>query len=173
MATKVKGTPVIPKNKVRSITAMQQDEHCDVADARRTSLVSPDGEVKVDVLTDSNGVHRLAVDIEGDINLNGDVNVDIARPDTPIIQNFTIPVANTEYALALPDNVKRFNISIRGCHGCLRIAHGIGETNTSYKKVPMGAEYSSGEIDMPDNSFIYIQADKAGAIIELESWYIL
>jgi len=34
----------IPKNQVRSMTAMAQDEHCDDADAKRVKIVDEDGE---------------------------------------------------------------------------------------------------------------------------------
>ena len=164
----LKGTPTIPGNKIRSVTAMQQDEHCDIADAKRSSLVSPDGAVKVDVLTDSSGVHRLAVD--ADVNV-GDIDVDIVNPNACDIQNHTVVLANSEFSLNLPNGTKRFSVTIRDCNGIMHVACGIGETGTKYKKVPMGVEYDSGPVDLPDNSKVYLRVTNAGAVVELESWY--
>ena len=170
--TKLKGTPRIPANQVRSINAIHQDEHCDIADAKRTTLVSPDGILKVDVVTDAQGKHRLAVDANiGDISF-GDLIVDVAQPDTCDIQNHVVVTANAEFSLNLPDKTKRFNVTIRDCNGTMNIACGTGETGTKFKKIPMGAEYSSGNVDLPDNSKVFLRVSKAGAVVELESWYV-
>lgn len=168
----LKGTPTIPKNKVRSATAMLQDEHCDTADAKRVSLVTPDGLHKVDVIQDSKGIWRLAVDgqftVEGDV----DVSVDIANPTTCEMQNHTVVTANSEFSLDLPDGTKRYNISVRDCGGVMRVACNAGETSSDYKKVPLGVEYTSGPVDLPNSSKVYLQVNKAGVVVELESWFV-
>ena len=166
----VKGTPYIPGNQVRSINAIHNDEHCDIADAKRVNLVSPDGKFKVDVITDTFGVHRLAVDTVVSV---GDLIVDVSEPDKCEIQNHTVVTANTEFSLDLPDKTKRFTVTVRDCGGVLRISCDAGETDTKYKKVPMGVEYCSGPVDLPDNSKVYLQVNKVGAIVELESWYVI
>lgn len=121
----------------------------------------------IDSVVDTNGVNRLAVDTSLSVD---NVNVDIQNPTACSIINHTVVTEDEEFVLSLPNNTKRYTISVRDC-AIMRVACGVGKTATEYIEVPMGGQYSSGDVDMPDSSSVYLQVDTAGAIVQVESWY--
>jgi len=118
--------------------------------------------------------NRFPVAVDGDINANVDVNVDITLPNTEHVQNITIAAANTEFKVDLPDKTKAYTLKIRDGGATARIGYNLGDTAAGpYVKIRKGVVYIVQDLDLPDNSSIYVQASKAGEILEVISLYIL
>ncbi len=82
----------------------------------------------------------------------------------PIVQNFVLTEADTEYAIDLGINTKKFCIQSRNGN-VLKLSYSVGESGTNYFTIPANAVYYEDLIGGPIR--IYIQSSIADTIIEL------
>ena len=117
--------------------------------------------------------NRFPVAVDGDITTEVDVNVDITLPDTEDIQNISVAAANTEFKVDFPNKTKAYTLKIRDGQATARLGYNVGDTVAGpYVKLRKGSVYIVQDLDLPDNSSIYVQASKAGEILEVISLYI-
>jgi hypothetical protein len=100
----------------------------------------------------------------------------LSGPNRQRIQNISVVTANSEFEITLPDGVKCYSIKIRDGESTARIAFASGKTSgagAEYTKLRRGAILISGSLDLPDNSKLYVQAAKVGAVFEVITDYIV
>jgi len=85
---------------------------------------------------------------------------------TSTVNNVTVTLADTEQAIALPANTKKFLIRSRN-NGTIRLAYGVGETSTDYLTINKKAVYTNE--NFYTSQTIYIQSSVTGDILELET----
>lgn len=106
-----------------------------------------------------------------DAQLNAEnITVDIVNPDTPLILNVPLAVADTEYAVAVPAGTKRFMLKIRDDDSKYLIAYNPGETTSNFVTKARGTTYESYDIDLTTDLTVYIQCNKASKILEVMIW---
>lgn len=98
------------------------------------------------------------------------ITADLSGPNVIEMINQTIPLANTEVTLALPDDTKRVTIRSRGDVAVLRIAFAAGETTTKYETIDRGFIWDTFDVDLPNSTIFYLQANKVGSVIEVKVW---
>ncbi len=86
----------------------------------------------------------------------------------PTITNVTLAFADTESAIALPANTKRFILQARG-NSQLQVAYAVGQSGINYWTVYPGGSMIEEDINRPATT-IYVQSSKAGEVIEVKSW---
>lgn len=87
---------------------------------------------------------------------------------TPDIQNVTLTLADTEYSITLSLNAKALKLRARGTSK-LQLAYNSGDSSLSYLTIFPGEVYEEDLLNGPA-LVIYIQASKAGEVIELLTW---
>jgi hypothetical protein len=102
-----------------------------------------------------------------DVSISGEV--DIKNPDTLEIINTTIALKNTEKSIVLPDDTKRYEITVRNS-AKINLAFGVGETTTKYKTIKKGNGWDSRPVDLPDSTTIYVLSDKDSTDLEIIVW---
>ena len=111
--------------------------------------------------------------VDAILSIPGDLNVDIAHPTQATIVNQVVAAANTEFSIALPNDTKRFKVHVRNGAAVLKFAMAAGEIAADrYIKIRRGFWQEEGELDLPDNSRIYLECNKAGVTVELISWQL-
>jgi len=153
------GTPKIPKNQIRSPSAMLQDEHCDDADAKRSKLVDENGDP-------INSGNPLPVDAI--------INLTATKPDESTIFNFNAAQANTEYSVVLPDKTEVFTIAVRSSKAIkLQYSFVNGESSTKFITVRPGVTRKISGLGFTGTKTIYFQlnsVEDGGTIVEIETW---
>lgn len=86
----------------------------------------------------------------------------------PSIQNVLVAIADTEEAIALPANTKKFELKARGTSK-LQVAYVSGQSGTTYHTIWPGFCLREEDIDRASLT-VYVQASKASEIIEIKSW---
>jgi hypothetical protein len=104
---------------------------------------------------------------ETTVELTGEV--DIKDPNTMVIINTTLALKNTEYTIALPDDTKRYELTIRN-NAKINLAFVATETATNYKTIKAGNIWDSRPIDIPNSTTIYVRSNKDNTIIETVVW---
>jgi hypothetical protein len=102
-----------------------------------------------------------------DVTISGEV--DIQNPNTMEMINTTIALKNTEVSINLPDDTKRYEISIRNS-AKVQLAFVAGQTNTNFRTIFAGNDWNSGDIDIPNSTTIYVRSNKDNTIIETTVW---
>ena len=148
MSNKIRG------NQVRSINAIQQDEHEDLADAKRVTLVDALGE-----FIDSG--NRLPVDAI--------INVSSSDATEPEIFNILVPLKDVETAQALSTNTRKFLIRVRTADSMLKLAFETGESATKFITVRYGSYYCEFGLNLV-NKTLYFQTTKDSKIVEILAW---
>jgi hypothetical protein len=103
-----------------------------------------------------------------DLTITGEVNVE--KPNTPEIINKSIALANVEETQVLPDNTKRFTISVRNGLAQLRLAYIVGGTTTNYRTIYRGSTWDSDETDIPNGTTLYLLSTQDNITVEIEVW---
>jgi hypothetical protein len=85
----------------------------------------------------------------------------------PVLRNVDISLANTEYAVPLTDNAKRFLLRSR-LPAKLQLSFNIGESGTTYLTIPPAAIYTETGILVLSKT-MYIQSSKP-TTLELLEW---
>ena len=102
--------------------------------------------------------------------IEGTIVVTNGEPTKIEMQNIPIAIANTEFTIDLPDNTKRYQISVRDHKSKGRIAFMPTETVTNYRTHTRGTITDSYNLNLPINSKIYMQIDQVPAVIEVMIW---
>jgi hypothetical protein len=133
------------------------------------ATVTANVDVELDHTTDSvkigDGENILA------INPDGSINTAIAGTavSTPVIVNTLALNANSEYALELPANTRRFSIRIRET-ASLRLAFIANSTTTNYVSLSAGCSYNEEGLILAAPLNIYVSTPRANSTIELLYW---
>jgi hypothetical protein len=113
-----------------------------------------------------------AISDSNPLPIDGTFSVTLATtPDTQAIQNISVPNANTEFSINLPDGTKRYFVRVRDDGAKGRIAFVAGQTNTNYWTVNRGTVFDSDSLDLPINTTIYMQLNKPDQVVEVISLY--
>jgi len=89
--------------------------------------------------------------------------------NTEEIDNEILLTANTEYAVILPTNLRRYWIGVRGGRAKLRLAYESGETDTNYITIDMGNIYDSYPINFLAGKTIYLQSSSNNIVVEIKT----
>jgi len=96
------------------------------------------------------------------------VNLDPIISKLPEIFEVSMPLANTEYSLALPLDTKRFAIKIQDNLSKYSVGYVSGGNKYS---VSRGTEYSEEGLEITSgNETIYFQATKPNMVMEIITW---
>ena len=112
---------------------------------------------------------------DGSVDLNPSDGMDLIKGlyprlfvFDPLVENVSLPTANTEVSHALPTGTKRFLIKLRD-KGILKVAYASGTSGTVYLTIPSGAFYSENRIGVATTT-IYMQSPSASQTAEISSW---
>lgn len=92
----------------------------------------------------------------------------VVGSETPAIYNVSMPLAGSEYSLALPNAVHKFTIRARVLSE-LKIAFAAGDTDLVWLTVPPGCGFSEDYVSTKDVT-IYLQSDASGNVAEILTW---
>ena len=95
--------------------------------------------------------------------------VKIDYPNTPIIYNKTLTLADTEYLQALPAGITKIMVQCRTSYD-IKIAYTSGESGTTYFTIKAEHTYWDDEISGTKQT-LYIQSSQAGVVVEILCWY--
>lgn len=87
---------------------------------------------------------------------------------TPLIDNVTVALANTEQSYMLPVATKRLAVKCR-TPASLKIAFIAGQSGTTYVTLPPSAEYTETELSTTALT-LYYQSPTAGVVVEILTW---
>jgi hypothetical protein len=87
---------------------------------------------------------------------------------TPFIDNFSMPLAATEYSYSFPSNTRRFTIKNR-TSGLIKMAYISGTSGSKYYSLDPGTSYTETDIGSPVIT-MYLQSGSAGQVLEIISW---
>ena len=88
---------------------------------------------------------------------------------SPVILNISMPVANTEYVITLPQTAKRLLLRLRNSSRC-QFSYIAGQSNTNYITMSAGVVYQEGELNLSAPLLLYIQCPKPAEIAEILYW---
>lgn len=144
----------IPENKLRHRNKIEQHEHCDIADARRTKLVDEDG----NPINDSNPLSVNAT-------LTG-----AAKAKNPLIVRVDMPLADTEYSYQFPLNTDQFSAHPELNKVPIKYAFILGESGTDYDKIKPGNVLRTGDLKLSGTTTIYFQSSVANNTMIFKVW---
>lgn len=148
----------IPKNQVRSRGKIEQHEHCDIADARRTKLVDELG----NPINSSN-----PLPIEGTIMVTPQARAN----STPEQQIITLALAGDIETFDIPIRTLTLELSERDGKTDFRYAFGATDIgNGIFKTVPCGNSVVLSEVYNQAIRTVYVQADSDNTVIEIETY---
>ena len=111
------------------------------------------------------GKERLLVDITSQTAIPVSVN----ESTTHTIYNVISPgTANTEFSQALTDNTKQLLLRCRG-DAKIQFTFVSGESGTKYITLEGRAVYQVSSLNLTSKT-LYMQADAASQVIEIEEW---
>ena len=88
---------------------------------------------------------------------------------TPIVQNPTITLANTEYNHTLPAGTKRFKIQNRDS-GLVKLSYTSGQSGSVYWSIFPGQQYDGENVSNGATINLYYQSPKSSQTLEIVSW---
>lgn len=91
-----------------------------------------------------------------------------ASAGDPLITNFSIPLANTEYKFDFQLNTKKFIIRSRN-PAKIQFAFLLGESSTNYFTIPVGCSFTEEGIQLQNKS-LFVQSSSAATILEILEW---
>jgi hypothetical protein len=155
-----------------SLENVLRDVHDPVTQTLRTTTTSTvilptDIDVTIEYQNDSIALADPNTDNFLKINADGSIDVNVGAVTNPSINNFNIPMANTEYNFAFPAGTKRFLIRCRNS-SILKFSYISGQSGTVYVTVPAGSSYSEENLSVAPT--IYFQSSKPTEVLEILSW---
>lgn len=111
----------------------------------------------------------IGSDVGLDVNVISPINVNEIYPYRYRILNLSMPLADTEYSLVVPNTARRLEIRPRESKGPIRLYETSG--GSLYYTVPKGSIYETAEMS-PSGLTIYLQTAQAGTILEIIYWEI-
>lgn len=142
----------IPKNQIRSINSINQDEHEDLADAKR---VLPVDELGNPINTEN----RFPVD----------AIIGTGAVTTPAIANIAVASSGVEFSYTFPDNTRQASLRVRDGNAKIQYAWETGKSGTEFITVQMGNIEVVEGINL-SNKTIYFQLSKGTKIVEIISY---
>lgn len=85
------------------------------------------------------------------------------------IANYSIVLANTEYAFVMPSGAKNFSFQTRE-GGSLKIANVSGQSGTTYFTLFPGQTYNIESVTGSNTITLYVQSPKASQTLEVIYW---
>lgn len=141
-------------NQIKTRNKIEQDEHCDNADARRVTQVDADGE--------------YAGTAENPINVTGNLDIGLGATNVQIF-NISVPNANVEYFFPIPNNTKKFEIKIRQGSGIINYAFTPGDSSVNYITIKQGNKEVIEDINF-SGKVLYFQTNKDNKVVEIKAW---
>jgi hypothetical protein len=86
---------------------------------------------------------------------------------TPFVLNITMPLADTEYEIEVPDNTTIFFLKPR--LSSLKLAFDLGQSAIQYLTVYKGSVYTVDNV-RTDSVSLFVQSSIAGNIVEFHGW---
>jgi hypothetical protein len=96
---------------------------------------------------------------------SGKLVVTVTGVTSPQIDHVPLLLANTEYTVVLPSNIKKFLLKGQN-KGNLKVRYASGADPLT---VPYGVYYSEGDIDVVTVT-VYIESTTASQVVELVTW---
>lgn len=84
------------------------------------------------------------------------------------IAHISIPLADTEIAFTIPDNLLAFELQAQ-VPANLKISFVMGQSGTNYFTVPPGGHWAKDNLSFTGKT-LYIQSSKGSQVIEFLSW---
>lgn len=142
----------IPRNQIRSINAIYQDEHEDAADARRVTLVDAFGEF-------INSSNRLPVD----------VIINSGAATTPKVVNVPVSNAWQEVSYNFANNTNKISMRVRDGYAKIQYAWEAGKSGTDFITVQMGNVETIEGVELQGKT-LYFQLSKGSKVVEIVSY---
>jgi hypothetical protein len=89
---------------------------------------------------------------------------------SPVVQNISCPLINTEYSAVLPAGVTSFTVKARAQNADLKLAFVATQSGTNYLTVPAGGSYTKDMAQLTLATTIYFQLNKASQTVEILQW---
>lgn len=86
----------------------------------------------------------------------------------PIVENVSIPLADTEVSHVLPTGTKRFLIKLRDA-AIMKLSYAVGTSGTVFLTIPKNCFYSEERIGAGTTT-LYLQSPTASQTVEISSW---
>lgn len=125
-------------------------------------------------LNDTSPTPSITVN-DGSVDLNPSDGMDLIKGlfprlfvFDPIVENVSLPLADTEVTHVLPTGTKRFLIKLRDS-ATLKLAYAVGTSGTVYQTIPKNVYYSESFIGSGTTT-LYIQSPSASQTAEITSW---
>ena len=99
----------------------------------------------------------------------GTLQADVLASTTPQITIVSMPVAATEYSIALPAGCRQFQIKLRSS-ASLQVAYVSGQSGISYITVPRHCFYAESDIKLDGTVTLYVQSPIALQELEVLAW---
>lgn len=97
----------------------------------------------------------------------GTFEQELDLPNQEEIINETLTLADTEYAIVLPTNLRRYWIYARDGKGKLKLSFVPGETATNYVTIDRGYIYDSENISVLAGKTIYLLSSSSSIEVEV------
>jgi len=88
---------------------------------------------------------------------------------SPVVVNFPMPLANTEYTITIPLNAHHFCLQTRG-QATLQIAEISGNSNITYFTLHPFNTYNVDSLTGSSTIDLYIRSNKPSQIVEVIYW---
>lgn len=129
-----------------------------------------------DIITYLNDMATPSIVVnDGSVDLNPSDGMDLIKGlfprlfvFDPVVENVSIPLANTEVTHALPTGTKRFFIKLRD-RAILKIAYAVGTSGTTFSTIKPRSWYAEERIGAGTTT-LYMQSPTAGQTAEITSW---
>jgi len=95
--------------------------------------------------------------------------VAVRTKTTPVIQNVTLALANTEYSIVVPTASVSYSIRTRGCSK-LQLSFTATQSGTNYITVWPGETYNEEGLTSAASITLYVQSKTAGEVLEVWTW---
>ena len=96
------------------------------------------------------------------------VSASIIGASNPSISNVALATANTEVAIVLPSNTRKYMLKLRDPN-TMKLAFIVGNSGTTYLTVWPGCVYTESDISATGTT-IYVQSPTASQVVELVVW---
>lgn len=131
------------------------------------------GEVRVEISTTATATAEVklkaahTIDDSSEDERDG-INESALVVTNPVTLNVAVTFANTEVAINLPANTKKFKLKARN-RSKIQTSYAIGESGTTYYTTPVGAVLVEEDINRV-NTTIYVQVSKPNEVLEIRAW---
>ena len=99
----------------------------------------------------------------------GTLQADVLASTAPQIAILAMPIAATEYSIALPAGCRQFQIKLRSS-AVLKLAYTSGQSGITYITIPRHCFYAESDIKLDGTVTLYVQSPIALQELEVLAW---